>query len=77
MLLLSALLIGGIIFLLTFFIALCGESKRPHCAIKVYYIGTTDIPAVTRIEPTIRIETGSVTTSDVAKILKWEPTHKI
>jgi len=50
MILFSAFCIAGIVFLLSFFVALCREGKRPHCIVQPQHLRNIDVPSVGETE---------------------------
>jgi hypothetical protein len=50
MILFSAFCIAGIVFLLSFFVALCREGKRPHYIVQAQHLRKIDVPSVGEIE---------------------------
>jgi hypothetical protein len=50
MILFSAFCIAGIVFLLSFFVALCREGKRPHYIVQAQHLPEMDVPSVGEIE---------------------------
>ena len=50
MILFTAFCIAGIVFLLSFFVALCREGKRPHYIVQAQHQRKIDTPSVGEIE---------------------------
>jgi hypothetical protein len=44
MILFTAFCIAGIVFLLSFFVALCREGKRPHYIVQAQHLREIDVP---------------------------------
>lgn len=49
MILFTTFCIGGVVFLLSFFFALCREGRRSHYAVNLQHQGNTGVPSVGEI----------------------------
>jgi hypothetical protein len=50
MIMFGAFCVVGIVFLLSFFVALCREGKRPHYIVQAQHQREIDVPSVGKIE---------------------------